>query len=711
MGIESILNTSLTGLSTSLRALNTTSSNVANVNTPDYVRRVVQQESLVLAGQVSGVKIGEVRRITDEFLSKELRLARADAGRYEAMTIIHERLQSFLGSPNQNITVPGRLDIAFNSFADLVPEPDSTVRRLTLVDDLQAYANEVTRIGDHLQLLRQESDRRIGEAIDTINTALTRLAELNPRIAQTFASDEDPTALEEQRTQALSEIGELIAIRTTDLDNGFQHVTTTTGLVLLDSIRRELVYTPEGTVTPNTRFSQITANKVDSVTGQAAATGKALDPDINSGQLRGLIDMRNTVLPNMALELGELSARVVDELNRVHNDNSAVPPPSSLTGRATGLLGTDAHGFTGTATFVVTDTNEEITRRIDIDFSANTIDIDSGGTLADVVGDINTALGAGRTFSLSSTGAITFSTANAGEGVAVVQGTTGSDRGGRGFAHHFGMNDLMTATAESNFDTGFTTASAHGFGATGIVQIEFRGPSGELGQSFSLDFSAVGGTAFSDVLSSLNTGFSGVASFSLDSNGALVLTPASGFEDYTTFIVSDTTDRGSTGKAFSDLFGLGERFLMNAARGVKVVDRITTDPKLLALADVDLAAATGVPALTQGDNRGAIALQNVAEASVSFGAAGDIAATTTSLNAFAANVLSQMSTRAATAESIGNDREALKDTLAIRVSEVSGVNLDEELANMILFQNAYTASARLITTAQELFDTLIEIAG
>ena len=190
-----------------------------------------------------------------------------------------------------------------------------------------------------------------------------------------------------------------------------------------------------------------------------------------------------------------------------------------------------------------------------------------------------------------------------------------------------------------------------------------------------------------------------------------MLTPASGFEDYTTFIVSDTTDRSSTGKAFSDLFGLGERFLMNAARGVKVVDRITTDPKLLALADVDLAAATGVPALTQGDNRGAIALQNVAEASVSFGAAGDIAATTTSLNAFAANVLSQMSTRAATAESIGNDREALKDTLAIRVSEVSGVNLDEELANMILFQNAYTASARLITTARELFDTLIEIAG
>ncbi len=408
MGIESILSTSLTGLSTSLRALNTTSSNVANVNTPGFVRRVVQQEALVLAGQVAGVKIGEVRRITDEFLTKELRLASADAGRYEAMTIIHERLQSFLGSPDENITVPGRLDVAFNAFADLVPEPDSTVRRLTLVDDLQDYANEVTRIGDHLQLLRQESDRRIGEAIDTINTALESLAELNPRIARDFATGDDPTALEEQRTQALADISELIDIRTTDLDNGFQQVTTETGFVLLDSIRRELVYTPEGTVTPNTHFSQITANRVDPVTGQTATTGTVFDPEINSGQLRGLIDMRNTVLPNMALELGELSARVVDELNRVHNDNSAVPAPASLTGRASGLLGTDAHGFTGTATFVVTDTSNQVTRRIDIDFSANTINIDSGGaaalsgaTLADVVGDINTALGAGRTFSLT----------------------------------------------------------------------------------------------------------------------------------------------------------------------------------------------------------------------------------------------------------------------------------------------------------------------
>ena len=162
-----------------------------------------------------------------------------------------------------------------------------------------------------------------------------------------------------------------------------------------------------------------------------------------------------------------------------------------------------------------------------------------------------------------------------------------------------------------------------------------------------------------------------------------MLTPASGFEDYTTFIVSDTTDRSSTGKAFSDLFGLGERFLMNAARGVKVVDRITTDPKLLALADVDLAAATGVPALTQGDNRGAIALQNVAEASVSFGAAGDIAATTTSLNA---SPTCSRRCRPEPRPPRALETTAKRSRTPWPFGEVSGVNLDEELANMILFR-------------------------
>jgi len=55
------------------------------------------------------------------------------------------------------------------------------------------------------------------------------------------------------------------------------------------------------------------------------------------------------------------------------------------------------------------------------------------------------------------------------------------------------------------------------------------------------------------------------------------------------------------------------------------------------------------------------------------------------------------------------DRLALRDELSERVSEVSGVNLDEEMTNLITFQTAFNASARVISATQEMFDALLRI--
>ena len=181
------------------------------------------------------------------------------------------------------------------------------------------------------------------------------------------------------------------------------------------------------------------------------------------------------------------------------------------------------------------------------------------------------SFGADGTFSLGATGAITFDATTAGEGVVIAQGTTPSDRGGRGFAHFFGMNDLMQSLVEPHFDTGFATTSAHGFGNTGITTIQLLGPNSESAVSFNLDFSTVGGTAVSDVLTSLNTGFSGFGTWALDTVGALKFTPTAGFVDYSLNITSDTTNRSATGVQFSQLFGIGNRYRADAAQDVQVL--------------------------------------------------------------------------------------------------------------------------------------------
>ena len=66
---------------------------------------------------------------------------------------------------------------------------------------------------------------------------------------------------------------------------------------------------------------------------------------------------------------------------------------------------------------------------------------------------------------------------------------------------------------------------------------------------------------------------------------------------------------------------------------------------------------------------------------------------------------------AARAEAAAANDRALADDLAARRAATSGVNLDEELSRLVLYQEAYSVSARLISITNQLFDELLAIAG
>ena len=70
------------------------------------------------------------------------------------MSSLHERLQTLLGRPDENLTFTGKLDTVFDTLAELPLEPDSAVRRFGLVQDLQDFGIEVARISEQIQDLR-----------------------------------------------------------------------------------------------------------------------------------------------------------------------------------------------------------------------------------------------------------------------------------------------------------------------------------------------------------------------------------------------------------------------------------------------------------------------------------------------------------------------------------------------------------------------------
>ena len=133
---------------------------------------------------------------------------------------------------------------------------------------------------------------------------------------------------------------------------------------------------------------------------------------------------------------------------------------------------------------------------------------------------------------------------------------------------------------------------------------------------------------------------------------------------------------------------------------------IAQTPSLLCTGTVQYDAKNRSYFISNTDNSTANALAAVFTQSVSFSAAGQTGATTATLSAYASSIVSNL---ANDINSLGTKIASQSDlvtTLYSKNQEVSGVNLDEELANLIGFQRAYSAAAKAFQTATELLELL-----
>ena len=735
MSIDAMLRIGITGLNTHQQVLRNVSNNIVNVNTEGYDRKVTSLKQEIAGAAGVGVSVASVQRVTDTFLSRQVQISRSDTSNLEVQAEFHDRLQAVFGSPGQNITLSARIESMFEAISTLPIEPDNLVRQTDTVNGLQDMADEITRLYDNIQLLRGEADTQIVAAVKEVNALLSQIRDLNESIARESAiPGRDVSALAESRDLALEKLSDFVDIRTFKFnassssqipDLGFIGVSGANGIVLVDSLLRGLSYTSSGQVTPSTTFNQIVVGKVESDgTIDTDPNQGIIDSNIASGSLKGLLEMRDSILPDLAAELGEFSAKLTDQINAIHNANTTVPAPSSLSGRNTGLISTDATNFTGTVTLATVDASNDFVQRMVIDFDGGTINFNGGGAVATTLttlGDVVTAVNANFTDSPMSltAGALSFTAPTGSTGVSILQDATSPAlRAGRGFSHFFGMNDLLEADREAHFDTGLAATVSHNLGAGGTTTIEIRNSANTVAKTFDLTVTNINvrGSTIQSILDELNdtANLGNFGTFALGTNGDLTFTPTSAFSDYQPVVTSDTTNRGSTGLSLEDLFGIGAKFLADAADDVTVVSTIKSDPSKIALARLDTSAAAvagTVPALTSGDATGAVALHDLADTVVSFDAAGNLNATSGTLTSYAALLISDISSQAAFTDLGAQDQRALLNELTQRLDNTTGVNMDEELAQLVIFENAYNASARLIAVAQELFDTLLSIAG
>lgn len=702
MSLNGIISTSLSGLFTNQAALQATSNNIANVNTEGYARVRVETEANVLQGQSAGVSISDVKRVVDEFLETALRTSQSNLSEYSVQREFHDRLQGILGDPASDSALSARMDQVYQSLADLALNPADVLRRQQMLSELNSFTDQINLYQEQIQDLRGEASAQMAETVTAINKELQRISELNPLLVRQNALGEESGGLEGQLAQSLTALSELIDIKVDRTAAGGVTISTSDGYPLLDTSLLQLEYDAPGVVGADTSFPTIDIYRVDDDLNQISSTVD-LTSHIKSGKLAGLMEMRDDQLVDLSVSLGELSARVMDEFNAVQNAFSAVPAPNEMTGKQTFVDGAHPTGFTGETTFAVVDANNQLVDSITIDFSDTVTYPDMDSVITAVNGAVS------GTLALTN-GVMSFTATNSAHGVVIADDEANpSDRGGRGFSHFFGMNDLLSADRQGIYETGLDGTEDHNLGAGETIDFTVLDNNGR--ELATISVSSTGTTTFQDMIDELNdvSGLGAYFNFTLESDGQLTYDETSSFSDLKLKVTNDTTDLGGTGVSFTEAFGIGDVHRVNAARNIEIDENVLDDPNKLALAVFDTTGTAGDVVLTDGDQRGALAFQDLETSLVSFDTAGELKSANVTLSQYIARFLGNAGLQAQRAQNLEEDNQALQDELFQRNADVSGVNMDEELANLVVYQNAYGASARILSSVQELYDSLLAV--
>lgn len=190
---------------------------------------------------------------------------------------------------------------------------------------------------------------------------------------------------------------------------------------------------------------------------------------------------------------------------------------------------------------------------------------------------------------------------------------------------------------------------------------------------------------------------------SLTSNGELVLTADNSGET----IAMDQDDSDISSSSFSSYFGLNNLFSGTGAENIYVSDYLSDNADYLATASMDSSVTVGDTAIYSGDGDLSKEMNNLFTTYVSFDAAGNFAATTATLDTYADKIMSNIANRADDADNTYETVLSLYEETETSLSNLSGVNIDEELSRVVELESKYQAQATLVTTIRGLFDDLL----
>jgi flagellar hook-associated protein 1 FlgK len=695
-GLSALLETGKSALVANQVGLQVTGNNIANVDTEGYSRRsVVYSESTTITtsyGQIgTGVTVSEITRSFDEYVESAYNDKSTVAAKYEQLLASLTGSESLFNESNTS-GISTSLSNYFTSWQDLSLSPNSQSTRAALISSSQTLTSLLNTTASSLQSLKASAETSAAQEVEEANQIIQQIASLNGKIS----SATDSSSLLDQRAALVRELAEKIdckVVSSDQSDGSDWALVTDAGQTLVHGSNYfELKY--EG---PKVMTTLSTGSTFDGTLNFSGSS--SYEYTVEVVQAGDVSSGASAALFRVSLDGGETWLTDSDG-NELHY--AARPDGESVTVGELEISFSDAtEPLSAGDTFNVvpkngiywyknTSTCENITPQLNANGTDDTKRL-TGGTIAalmsfagDYVGSYTDQLDALSKSLIWETNRLH----SQGMGTSAITDVTGT----------YAVKDANIPLGDSSsgliwsdyLSSGNTTLYIYTTDTTAATSCAAYG-------ALDFDTTASGVQSFNpavhslqDVSDALNNTFGTYLTATI-TNGVLNISSDTGYQ----------LGFGEDTAGIWAGLGINTYFTGSSASDIAVNSTVVNNYSLIATASID-----GDGEYNTGDNTTATAIADLVNASVTITATYSGSVTTTFTNYYS-SLVSEVGGDTANAEYLYEYNQALADDLDAAQDAVSGVSLDEEMTNLIKFQNAYRAAAKLITAADEMLQIVI----
>lgn len=304
--MPSLINTALSGLRAAQTALQVTGHNITNANTEGYSRQrantVTMDPTYTGSGYVgNGAYVDNIQRQVSDFIERSIHSSASNYGADSAFLSQAEQLDSLLASSSTGLS--SSLENFFSALSTAAEDPQSLPSRQLVLSSAQGLADRFNLLSSRINQQNETINSQVDTIVGEINELATSIARLNEAIQVDAANGASPNDLLDQRDAAVKRMTELADVTVEPQDDGTVNITIGRGQSLVVGNTYVEVGTVPSYEDQNTRDVVIASN------------GVPFTDFIRGGELGGLLDYQQSVLAPATNELGRVSLVVADNFN------------------------------------------------------------------------------------------------------------------------------------------------------------------------------------------------------------------------------------------------------------------------------------------------------------------------------------------------------------------------------------------------------------